>query len=70
MIKRIWAFLTGGRLVWLKDVDGEVTLAIAYTDAWGELIAERHFPWSILKVRLLPDGTVDGCYVKAWKDVK
>lgn len=67
MIKRIWCWLTGGELVWLKDHDGEVTLAIARVDAWGERTAERHWPMKIRTVRLLEDGTVDGVYVKFWK---
>lgn len=67
MIKRIWCWLTGGELVWLKDHDGEVTLAIARVDAWGERTAERHWPMKIRTVRLLEDGTVDGMYVKFWK---
>lgn len=68
MIKRIWCWLTGGELVWLKDHDGEVTLAIARVNAWGERTAERHWPMKIRTVRLLEDGTVDrGEYVKFWK---
>ena len=68
MIKRIWAFLTGGKLVWLKDFDGEITLAIARKDPWGDMRAERHWPFSVRSVRLLPDGTVDGSYVRFWID--
>lgn len=68
MFIRLWAFMTGGRLVWLKDADGEIKLTIAYTDPWGELRAERYWPNRVRSVRLLPDGRVDGAYVVAWKD--
>lgn len=67
MIKRLCAFLTGRRCVWLKDADGKVTLSIARVDAWGELTAKRYWPFNIRHVQLLPDGKVDGCYVKRWK---
>jgi len=71
MIKRIWAFLTGGTPVWLKDFDGTVTLTIARTDAWGDIWAERHWPFEIHKIQLLPDGTCkqkNGTYVDFWKE--
>jgi len=65
---RIWAFLTNGRLIYLRDFDGETALSIAYVNQWGELCAKRFWPFSIRTVRLLPDGIVDGGYVKNWKD--
>lgn len=68
MIKRIWALLTRGRLVWLRYRDGEVTLSIARADPWGNLTAELWWPYSIRTVRLLDGGRVDGGYVKEWKD--
>ena len=66
MIKALWAKLTGGKLVWLRDHDGEVTLAIARIDPWGDMRAKRHWPWNIRTVRLLPGGKVDGSYVQDW----
>jgi hypothetical protein len=68
MVKWLWAKLTGGKLVWLRDMDGEVTLSIARRDPWGDLSAKRYWPSHIRTVRLLPDGKVDGRYVKEWKD--
>jgi hypothetical protein len=69
IVKRIWSKLTGGRLVWLRDFDGRVTLAIARIDPWGDLVAERWWPWRIQTVRLLTDGKVDGAlYVEDWID--
>ena len=70
-IKRLWAWLTGGRLVWLIDHDGEETLAIARENFWGELTAERWWPCGIREVVLLDGGkTLEGPdgYVDAWKD--
>ena len=66
MIKRIWAKLTGGRLVWLKDFDGERTLAISRVDAWGTRYAKRYWPFNVLIVVLKDDGTVSNSYVKLW----
>lgn len=70
MIIRLWALLTGRPLVWLRDLDGTVTLSIARTDPWGDMVAERWWPYKIRTVRLLPDGTVDGYYVHLWKFAK
>jgi hypothetical protein len=67
MIKRIWCWITGGELVWLRDFDGDVTLSIAYTNAWGEKFAKRWWPTNIRIVRLLDDGKVIGGYVEDWK---
>lgn len=68
MIIRIWAFLTGGRLVWLRDHDGTVTLSIAHETPFGDLIAERYWPNKTRTVKLRPNGSVDGAYVEQWKD--
>jgi hypothetical protein len=70
MLTRLWALLTGGTLVWLKDYDGEVTLAIARRDPWGELTANRLWPWGTRIVRLNDDGTAGSdstCYVRKWR---
>ena len=68
LLVRIWARVTGGRLVWLRDMDGAVSLSIAKTDPWGGLIADRYWPFKIKIVRLLPGGKVEGSYVREWKD--
>ena len=68
IIKYIWAKLTGGKLVWLKDYNERITLTIAYINPWGELFAERWWPWNIHTVKLGADGEVlNGGYVKKWK---
>jgi len=68
MIKRIWAYLTNGELVWLQDHDGEVTLTIARRTVFNTLIAKRYWPFDIKIVILSPDGNVlNGGYVRKWK---
>lgn len=69
ILMRIWAFITRGRLVWLRDMDGECTLSIARATPFGDVMAKRHWPFNIMNVRLNPDRTVaDGLYVVEWKD--
>lgn len=71
MIKRIWAWLAGGELVWLRDLDGTVTLTIARIDPWGCKTAKRYWPGNTRTVTLEADGTVsNGAYVKLWKQYK
>lgn len=71
MIMRIWAWLTGGELVYLRDFDGEVSESIAYTNAWGEKSAYRYWATKIHHVCLLPDGTVQQPnYVKEWRPME
>lgn len=67
MIKWIWAKLTGGKLVWLRDFNGTCTKSIAYKNAFGELTAERWWPMAIRRVILNADGSIDGSYVTNWK---
>lgn len=63
--KWLQAKLTGGKLVWLLDFDGTITLAIAYTSPFGGLRAERWWPFRVREVYLAPDGYVTGAsYVK------
>lgn len=69
LIKWVVAKLFGGKLIYLKDCDGDVTLSIAYRDPWGDMVAKRMWPTSIRVCTLYPDGTVDRgqSYVKFWK---
>lgn len=67
MIKRIWARLTGGRLVWVKEKSGRVRITIAYRDTWGELTADLSWPLDLCWVRLLDDGTVSASGAEKWK---
>lgn len=67
LIKRIWSFLTGGTLIWLRDYDGEETLAIARVSPFGYMTAERWWPISQHLCKLNKDGTIEnGSYVKKW----
>ena len=58
MLKTIWAFLTGGKVVWLQDHDGELTRTIAYKAEFGKMYASRMIFTG--KVILNKDGTVSG----------
>lgn len=67
IIKRIWAKLTNGKLVWLEDFDGDVTLTIARKHPFEGLLAQR-MPFGIRPLQLLEDGSIrPNCYVKRWK---
>ena len=65
MLKTIWAFLTGGKVVWLQDYNGELTRTIAYKAGFGKMQARRMMFTG--KVTLNEDGTVSGKpYVDYW----
>lgn len=69
--KVLWGVLTLGRLVWLEDMDGQVTLAIARTTVSGKRVAKRWWPTNVHNVVLGEDGAVEnGSYVKRWKYVR
>lgn len=71
IIKRIWAFLTVGKLVWLKDHDDQVTLSISRIDPFGRRYAKRWWPTDFKNVTLLDGGKIkEDCYVKEWKYVR
>jgi hypothetical protein len=64
---RLKVWLTGGKAVWLKDYDGEITKSVAYIDPWGELYA---FRYGDRRCMFNADGTVSGVsYVTKWKYV-
>lgn len=72
--KRLWAYLTGGRLVCLQDFDGEETVMIAYyvpkvkyfDPVEPKLVALR-MTFSDTKVILNDDGTTTGLsFVSKW----
>lgn len=73
LIKRLWCWLTGGELVWLKNWKGEVTLRIAHVNPWEELVVKPS-PFDYLSdgvVVLKDDGDVAGAkYFKQWKPYK
>lgn len=65
MWKRFWASLTGGRVVFLLDCDGEITRTIARPTGFGSLVARRMIGQ---KVILEPNGTVSNLsYVDRWE---
>ena len=65
MFKKIWAYLTGGGVVWLEDSDGELTRTIAYRIGKGKMQARRMA--FVRKATLESDGTVSyPPYVKKW----
>ena len=65
MLKTIWAFLTGGKVVWLQDYNGKLTRTIAYKAGFGKMQARRMMFTG--KVTLNEDGTVSGkSYVDYW----
>jgi len=70
LIKIFYSWITNGKLVWLEDYDGEVTLSIARKTPWNKLIAKRYWPSGIRFVVLLDDGNVENSYVKKWKKYK
>jgi len=63
----LWAFFTRQKIVYLMDIDGSVTKTVAKKTPFG-YVAKRMWPFNILNVLLLDDGTVEGgSYVKCWK---
>ena len=65
MFKKIWAYLTGGEVVWLEDFDGELTRTIAYRIGKGKMQATRMI--FVRKATLESDGSVSfPSYVKKW----
>lgn len=67
VIKWIVAKLTGGKLVYLQDMDGEVTTSIAYKNPFGGLICQRYWPFKIRHCVLGANGVVaQPHYVKKW----
>lgn len=63
----IWAFLTRQKVVYLKDIDGEVSKTVAKSTPFGDVIAKRYWPMKIMIVTLKPGGTIlPSCYVKQW----
>lgn len=64
MIRRFWAWLTGGRVVWLLDFNGVQTRSIGYPGPHGAMTARRMLG---VEVTLLPGGRVIGRdYVTHW----
>ena len=70
LVRKMLAKLGLLKLVWLKDKDGELTLAIKRDHPFGGFMAYRF--WIIGKtVRLEDDGSCSGlCYVRRWRDYK
>jgi len=63
---KIWAWLTGQKIVYLQDFDGEITKTFATKTPFG-WVAKRHWPESLKNVLLLKNGLVEnGVYVTKW----
>lgn len=70
MMRRIKAWLTGGRCVVLRDHNKQSYYTIAYRDAWGDLTANVYWFTKVGHVRLLASGETVGesSYIREWKD--
>jgi hypothetical protein len=67
MTMRIWAKLTGGMPVILRDMDGDTYKSIARRDPWGDISAPTYWFTNVGRNVLLDDGTVrQPNYVKEW----
>ena len=65
IFKRIAAFLLRRELVWLRDHDGAVALAVARKTPFG---MECYHPQTKRRCLLFPDGSLKGpSYVDEWK---
>lgn len=68
IVKILVACLTFRRLVYLEDMDGQITLTIARITPFGRLVAERWWPFPIKTITLRSDGSCEGAsYVRRWK---
>lgn len=64
MILKLWAWMTGGFVVRMLDVDGEVTRTVARPHIAGSYKAMRMLG---TRVVLFPGGRVAGAsYVRCW----
>jgi hypothetical protein len=66
-----WAIGQTKNLVWLLDVNGQVSLSIARRNCFGQWVADRYpFYPGLYTVVLLNGGAVRGyqvsCYVTRW----
>lgn len=69
MFVHIWAFLSRGRVVWIKEYDyvgGETVKSVAYTDTWGNMYCYRFWFTGVGCKILYPDGTANS-YIEKWK---
>lgn len=64
---KIIAWLTGGKVVWLQDFDGDTHKSIAYKAGFGTMKARRMLG---VEAILHTDGTVSSpSYVHRWEYV-
>jgi hypothetical protein len=62
-IKFWWAYWVGRKLVWIRDMDGEVNLRLVNIDPWGQMTCRRWGVGVVLDtVKLIKDGTCEGYY--------
>ena len=63
---KIWARLTGQKVVYLRDHDGEINVSLSYKTPFG-WVAKRFGK----NVFLVPDGTAECVsYVEEWKEIR
>lgn len=71
LMVRLFAWLRGGRVVWLMDFQGQPYQSIAIHDPFGGMWCPVHWFWKVGGCRLMPDGSVhqrsESKYIEAWK---
>lgn len=69
IILRVLEFITKRKAVYLLDMDGEISMSLSYRSPFGNLTAERFWPYKVHMVVLNEDGSVSGSCVIRWKYV-
>jgi len=65
---RAWCFLTGQKLVALRDFDGEIVFRPAKESPFG-YTAKRQWPTNLKNVILADGGKIEPAgYVEEWRD--
>lgn len=71
MLKRLFAFILGRRVVWLSAHSGYERTAVAKLQHNGMYITDFYWPFDIRPCTLAKDGIVrGGVYVERWGYVK
>lgn len=68
-LQRIYVWLFGGELVWIKWASGDVTSHVAHRDAWGELTV-KYGPYYMETCVLGANTVVFGAAGARWKPVE
>ena len=71
LLMRFVAFISGKKLIYLKDHDGEIRITMMKTDPWGDVVANVYPLVKVGWVKLLPNGEVQQPhYCSQWKEVE